>query len=72
MNGLGGFGIVIIIIGILEFVGYVMACSGLKQTAADKGHEVNGFIIFIFGLPYMIYVASLPDLKARKVDDQNE
>lgn len=65
-SGLGSFGIVSWIVGILAVIGYIVACIEIAQIAHDKGHEkVNGLVCFFFGLPYMVCVASLPDLKAR-------
>ena len=52
---------------IYTLIVYIIACSFLAKTAEDKGHESRGlgFACFFLGIPYMIWVASLPDLKAR-------
>ena len=51
---------------LLSFVGYVVSCIEMTKVAVDKGHQsVNAVVLFFLGIPYMIYVASLPDLKAR-------
>lgn len=54
-------------LSIYTLIVYIIACSSLAKTAEDKGHESRGlgFACFFLGIPYMIWVASLPDLKAR-------
>ncbi len=62
------FDFILGIAGIIYLFGYIGACIGLAKTALDKGHLENAIVIFFLGLPYMVYVASLPDLKARSVN----
>lgn len=52
---------------IYTLIVYIIACSSLAKTAEDKGHKSSGlgFACFFLGVPYMIWVASLPDLKVR-------
>ena len=67
---MGAWGIVSGLVGILAVIGYIVACVEIPKIAHDKGHEkVNGLVCFFFGLPYMVAVASLPDLKARGKSD---
>ena len=55
--------------GIVTFVGYILACKGLAETAREKGHQnANPVAMFFFGVPYMLYIAGLPDLKSRSAD----
>ncbi len=72
MLDLGKWSVVITIVSIIQIVGYFVACAEIPKIAKDKGHEqVSSIVLFFFGLPYMIYVASLPDLKARKAETKN-
>lgn len=67
-DDLGGMGIVIAIPGLLTFIGYIMACVDIPKTAREKGNTIPngaGLLCFLFGLPYMLALGSLPDLKAR-------
>lgn len=60
------------ILGIIQFVGYIIACKELAETAHDKGHQkVSAAVLFFLGFPYMVNVASLPDLKARSNASDN-
>lgn len=57
----------VLIPSVLLIIGYIAACKGIAGFAHKKGHaQVNGIMCFFLGIPYMIYVMSLPDLSMRR------
>lgn len=57
--------VICIIAGLYSFIVYLLGCFRIRDVAAEKGHRVNILLVFFFGVPYMLYVMSLPDLKLR-------
>lgn len=64
--------VVSVIVGLIFIAGYIAACRGVAQIAAEKGHNSSGVAVacFFFGIPYMVYVASLPDLVTRQKEEE--
>ena len=54
-----------IVLFLLLVIGYIIACISVKRIASYKGHNISTAVCVVFGLPYIIYVLSLPDLGKR-------
>ncbi len=57
---------------IVAVIGYIAAAFETAKTAHEKGHEsISAAVCLFLGIPYMITVMSLPNLKARQGDNFN-
>ena len=58
---------------IVAVIGYIAAAFETAKTAHEKGHgSISAAVCLFLGIPYMITVMSLPNLKARQGDVQSD
>lgn len=63
---MGGLSFIEMVVCIVVIAVYILACRTIANAARDKGHgNVSAVMCFFFGIPYMVSVMSLPDLKKR-------